>query len=215
MLGHGVSNVVLGVDFDHRDDLVDVDTFARLGQRAVDVLVRGLHGDAVDHGQDACVVNVDRRGRHAAGVPAFECCLDAAEPDDGASRFGEGGGGSVGGGVGAFARGGGGSAAYSVDERSELAVIDTRVDPLAELAAGGDGGAVDFDDVPDGGAACIGVVGVAGVGPGLDAQRAVRWRRVGGVPAELDAVALGALKEAEHVLQRLEVRFARVEAEFC
>ena len=76
LLGHGVGNVVGGIDLDGQNHLVDFHHFARLGQSAPDMFVGCLDGDAVDHGEDAGVVHVHREIRVNSAECSAPCICD-------------------------------------------------------------------------------------------------------------------------------------------
>ena len=83
-------------------------------------------GNIVDHGEDASVVHVHGGGGHVCLVAPFEGRLDAAQPLDRAGCLDQ----RTGAGVGECA-------VDTVRERVvELAVVNTRVDALSELASG-------------------------------------------------------------------------------
>ena len=158
-------------------------------------------GNIVDHGEDASVVHVHGGGGHVCLVAPLEGRLDAAQPLDRSGCLDQ-----------CTSAGVGECAVDTVRERIELAVVDTRVDALSELASGGHRGAVDLDDVAHGGPSCVDVVGEAGVAEGLDGEGSVDRRRVRGFPDELDAVLCRTLDELQQVLLSQEVDRAGVEA---
>ena len=128
LLGHRVRQVGLGVDFDRDDGLVEVHSLTVFCQRSVDVPVGCLDGLAVEHGQDAGIVDEHRGRGDAFLTAALQTGLDSSHPDHCAAGEEQGDGGTVGRGVRL------GRTGCRVIEGIQLAVVDAGVDTLTQLA---------------------------------------------------------------------------------
>ena len=128
MLGHCVGDVVLGVDLDRDDVQVQVDSLAGFLKGAIDVFVGRLGRGVLEHGEHTRVVHEHLSGGDRGFGTALQAGLDATDPCKGASSANEGEAGSVSELVAAHA------IAHNGAKSVKLAVVDTRVDAIAELA---------------------------------------------------------------------------------